>query len=132
MKIAVVTDDGKTISRHFGRAQYYLVVEVEAGSEIVRSLRDKMGHQDFAESGSVHVHSGESHGFDPASQTRHARMLEAIHDCQVVIAGGMGRGAYQNIRESGKEVFVVSTKDIDQALDAYLSGTLEDMADLIH
>ena len=31
MKIAAVTDDGKTISAHFGRARYYVVVTVEDG-----------------------------------------------------------------------------------------------------
>jgi predicted Fe-Mo cluster-binding NifX family protein len=29
MKIAIVSDDGMTISQHFGRATYYVVVSVE-------------------------------------------------------------------------------------------------------
>jgi predicted Fe-Mo cluster-binding NifX family protein len=29
MKIAVITDDGKTISQHFGRAPYYMVFSIE-------------------------------------------------------------------------------------------------------
>jgi len=32
MKIAFVSDDGITISRHFGRATYYVVVEIENGT----------------------------------------------------------------------------------------------------
>ncbi len=133
MKIAVVTDDGKMISRHFGRAQNYLVVEVEAGKEIARSLRDKMGHHEF--SGAEEKATGQQgvgHGFGPASQKRHEQMLQAINDCQVVIAGGMGRGAYQSMVDAGKEVYVVSTQDVDQALEAYLGGTLENMMNLIH
>ena len=31
MKIAVVSDDGVSISRHFGRAPYYVVLTVEGG-----------------------------------------------------------------------------------------------------
>ena len=31
MKVGVVTDDGKTVSPHFGMAQYYLVYEIENG-----------------------------------------------------------------------------------------------------
>jgi len=31
MKIAVITDDGKTISQHFGRSPYYLVLTIEEG-----------------------------------------------------------------------------------------------------
>jgi predicted Fe-Mo cluster-binding NifX family protein len=43
MKIAVITDDGKTISQHFGHAPYYLVVTVENNKIIDRELRDKPG-----------------------------------------------------------------------------------------
>ena len=39
MKVAAITDDGKNISLHFGRAQYYLVVTVEDGVIVDRELR---------------------------------------------------------------------------------------------
>ena len=38
MKIAVVTDDQQTVSRHFGRAPYYLVFTVENGAIVSREL----------------------------------------------------------------------------------------------
>ena len=44
MRIAAVTEDGITISQHFGRAPYYLVVTVENGKIVGRERRDKMGH----------------------------------------------------------------------------------------
>ena len=47
MKIAAITDDGQTISMHFGRAQYYLICTVENGEItaplIIEALR-KAGH----------------------------------------------------------------------------------------
>ena len=48
MKIALVTEDGQTISQHFGRAAHYLVVTIEDGKIIGRQLRDKLGHTHFA------------------------------------------------------------------------------------
>ena len=51
MKIAVITDNGKTISRHFGRAPHYVVVTVENGKVIAREMREKVGHQDFSREG---------------------------------------------------------------------------------
>jgi predicted Fe-Mo cluster-binding NifX family protein len=39
MKIAAITDDGKTISQHFGRAPYYLVVTVENGQIVDHTER---------------------------------------------------------------------------------------------
>jgi predicted Fe-Mo cluster-binding NifX family protein len=44
MKIAAVSDDGTTISAHFGRAPFYVVVTVEDGRIVARETRDKMGH----------------------------------------------------------------------------------------
>jgi len=132
MNTAFVTDDGKTISKHFGRAQYYLVVGIEKNEETSRSLREKMGHQHFAGEDAGREHADGPHGFGPASQNRHSRMLEAITDCQIIVAGGMGRGAYVSMQESGKQVFVVSLSDIGEALEAFKAGTLKDMADLVH
>ena len=47
MKVAVITDDGKTISRHFGRAPYYVVLTIEDGQIIHREMRSKFGHGQF-------------------------------------------------------------------------------------
>ena len=48
MKIAAVSEDGITISQHFGRAPFYIVVTVENKAIISREKRDKMGHAHFA------------------------------------------------------------------------------------
>lgn len=37
MKIAIVSDDGQTISRHFGRAENYIVVSYEQEKIIDRN-----------------------------------------------------------------------------------------------
>jgi len=132
MKIAFVTDDGISVSRHFGRAGKYLVVEVNEGREINRELREKMGHQHFAHQEDGYSHGSGEHGFDPASQSRHANMLSAIEDCDVVVCGGMGRGAYHSITDSGKQVFMVEDLDINGNLANYFSGTLKNAEDLVH
>lgn len=36
IKIAAVSDDGQTISQHFGRAKYYTVLTIENGQIIAR------------------------------------------------------------------------------------------------
>ena len=97
MKIALITDDGKTISQHFGRAPYYLVVTIDEGKVIDRETREKMGHNQFSGHGHEEGH-GEQHGLDGGSHGKHAQMADAISDCQVVICGGMGMGAYESMR----------------------------------
>ena len=39
-KIAAVSDDGVTISAHFGRAPIYVVVSVDEGKVLSRETRD--------------------------------------------------------------------------------------------
>jgi predicted DNA-binding protein (UPF0251 family) len=47
MKIAFISDDGKTISRHFGRAAYYVVLTIEDGKVVRRDQLPKLGHGHF-------------------------------------------------------------------------------------
>lgn len=67
MKIAVISDDRKSISMHFGRALYYVVVSVEDGKIVGREVRSKVGHHTFGD----HPHEeqpGTPHGYDAASR----------------------------------------------------------------
>lgn len=131
MKIAVITDDGKTISRHFGRAPYYMVVMVEDGKIAGHELREKMGHQHFA--GEHHEeHHHEQHGLDQASHDKHSQMAGPISDCQVVICGGMGMGAYESMKLLNIRPFVTDYHDIDEAVQAFISGKLVDHSEMLH
>lgn len=40
MKIGLISEDGVTISQHFGRAPYYLVLTVENGSIVSKEKRE--------------------------------------------------------------------------------------------
>ena len=133
MKIAAITDDGRTISQHFGRAPYYLVATVENGTIVNREMRDKLGHAHFAnESHEGDSSTGQPHGFDPAAQSRHARMAEAIADCQALLCGGMGAGAYQSMVERGIKPVVTDVVSIDEAVTAYIEGKIVDRTDRLH
>lgn len=131
MKIAFITDDGRTISAHFGRARYYAVLTVENGQVVARELRPKLGHAQFSAQESPGAHTG-PHGTDPASQSRHAGMAEAIRDCETLVCGGMGYGAYQAMRELGIKPVVTDEVEIEVALRAYLEGHLEDHTERLH
>ena len=133
MKIAAITDDEQSISQHFGRAPYYLVVTVENGQIVKRERRDKLGHAHFANEPHEHDHQpGERHGFDPASQDRHARMAASIADCEVLLCRGMGAGAYESMQQAGIRPIVTDIPDIDKAVQAYLDGRIVDRVDRLH
>ena len=132
MKIAVITDDGKTISRHFGRARYYQVVEIKNGEVVDKEMRDKIGHSHYAHREQRHTDPTKGSGTDPASHSKHERMSEAISDCDALICGGMGRGAYQSMETFGIKPIVTKIEAIDEAIEAYLEGNLQDQTEMLH
>lgn len=132
MKIAAITDDGKTISLHFGRAPYYLVVTVEEGKIVHQELREKMGHNHFHNQLHAVEQPGEQHGMDPVSHNKHLEMAEAIADCEALLCGGMGMGAYQSMQVRGIKPVVTDIRDIQQAVQAYIEGKIVDRVDKLH
>jgi predicted Fe-Mo cluster-binding NifX family protein len=131
MKIAAVTDDGITISQHFGRASQYAVLTVEKGQIVSRELRDKLGHSHFAGQERAHDPS-QPHGFGPEAQDRHSRMIGAIQDCQVLLARGMGSGARSSLEAAGIHTIVTDVEDIDAAVQGFVAGRLVDHPELLH
>ncbi len=131
MKIACVTDDERTISPHFGRALYYVVLTIENGQVAGRERRDKLNHQHFA-AGEHPGPSGAPHGFDAASQARHSSMAEAIADCQVLLCRGMGFGAHRSLEELGITPIITDIAAIGGAVTAYLNGSLVDHPERLH
>jgi predicted Fe-Mo cluster-binding NifX family protein len=124
MKIAFITDDGKTISQHFGQAAHYMVLNIVDGKISGREMRDKLGHKDFPTEG---------HSLDPvAHHDRHAQMADSIMDCQVLICGGMGTPAYQSMLQLNIKPIVTDISDIEAAAQAYLAGSLVDRTDRLH
>ncbi len=139
-KIAFVTNDGKKISQHFGRAQYYQVLTIEDGKIIAEEQRAKLGHQQFGDRQHNHGPHGDGHGAGRESgeghgmhsRDKHMSMLEAIADCEVLVARGMGRGAYMHLEEAKIKPFVTDITDIHAAAEAYIGGKLEDHTEKLH
>lgn len=125
MKIAIVSDNGTAISRHFGRARQYIVVTIEQGRETAREIRAKSDCHSQPHDGAAHDAHGQS---DP----RHDAILSAISDCQVVIAGGMGAGMDQRLRAAGITPIRTRIPGVEIAIEKFLDGRLSDMIELVH
>ena len=131
MKIAAITDDGTTISQHFGRASHYLVATIEDGKIVKREMRDKLGHAHFADE--PHDEDpGQPHGYGPAAEDRHNRMAASIGDCQALLCRGMGMGAYESMQAHGIKPVVTDIASIDVAVMAYVEGRIVDHVDRLH
>jgi len=136
LKIAVVTDDGKTIHRHFGRAPYYLIYTIEEGSITAKQQVDKAHHH------GQHHHHHEEHSTVQVGDIqdadhhqdadRHQDMFEPLAGCQILLARGMGRGAYNGLKRIHVEPIITTIGNIDEAVQAYLAGTLENHLEKLH
>jgi predicted Fe-Mo cluster-binding NifX family protein len=127
MKIAVVTDDGVTISQHFGRAPFYAVLTAEDGRIVAVEQREKFAHH----------HGPGEHGHEggharPEAENTHGRMLSPIGDCEVMIARGMGNGAYYSLQEAGIKPIITDVADIQEAVERYLKGDLTNHVERLH
>ena len=132
MKIAAVSEDGVSISQHFGRAPHYVVLTIEGGQIVADELRPKVGHHTFASQEHSHPAPDKRHGCDAGSQTKHRLMAESITDCEVLIAGGMGWGAYESLRGRGIRPIVTDLTDIREAVLRLLRGELPDQMERLH
>jgi predicted Fe-Mo cluster-binding NifX family protein len=130
MKIAVASDDGETVSQHFGRAQHYVVVTVVNGQIEKREVRDKFGHIHF-EGDHEHTQDREHH-YGPEADHRHGEMMQPISDCEVLIAGGMGGGAAQSLLSRNIRPVMTEIKSIDEAVRALVDGRLNNHPERIH
>jgi len=131
MKIAVISEDEKTISQHFGMAPLYVVVTAGDGKVVSKETRPKAGHHNLGGHHEEHA-PGERHGFDTAAQQIHTTMASNIIDCQVLIAGGMGMGAYDSLKSYNIEPVITDIKNIDEAVNLYLAGKLPNLMERLH
>ena len=136
MKIAAVTDDNITISQHFGRALQYSVVTVENGEIVDRELRDKASHKDFQPEGLEGQHrsrdDARGHGYGRHSAEKHKRMFASINDCQILLARGMGQGAYNGLVQMGIKPILTDIPEIEMAIHAVLDESIVDHPERLH
>ena len=109
MKIAIASDDERTISSHFGRAKGFVIYEVKEGEIINKEYR--------LNTFTPHVRGGDPHD-------RHGPILRALKDCKVVISHGMGRRIYEDLKKTGIEVFITEETRVEEALRRYLKREL--------
>ena len=132
MKIAIVSDDGQTISKHFGRAGEYLGFSVEQEKIVDRKSLPK---EDFCHAShrrqGRHRHRSDPRGKGRSSSTHH-QMFEAIKDCDVVLSRGMSRGAYLDLQSLGIRPIVTDIANIDTAVQTVLDDTVIDHVENLH
>ncbi|MCG3156394.1 MAG: hypothetical protein DKINENOH_03018 [bacterium] len=129
MKIAVATEDGKTISAHFGRSPFFAIYEIADSKVINKEMRRNTFTGHFRGGG---AHGDGRHDHSKGDEHAHQTVAEGLQDCQTVISHGMGRRAWEDLRSRGIEMIVTDETEVERALNLYLAGELKDRTEKLH
>ena len=101
-RIAIPSDDRQTIAPHFGRAGGFLVFDFD-GTALTADYRlmPELGRE-----------------------SRHEGIVNALRDCDVVIAGGMGGGMMSALYAAGIEVAISTVADARKAAEMLVADIL--------
>ena len=136
MKIAVACMNEFTVSAHFGRAEKYMVYDIEEGKVSGRKLVPKAGHRHFSQQQGAgshgHGHGQGGSGLGHHAACKHEQMIENIRDCDVLLVGGMGRGAYLDLQKWGIRPIVTDITEVEKAVQAVVDGTIVDHTEKLH
>lgn len=106
MKIAVGTDDKKTIRRgHFGDNRYYLIYEILNGEIYAEELKENP----YA--------LGKQHEHGQAKN-----IMDLLHDCQLFMGKSMDAKLLSKITEKNIDAIITMMDDIKETVNAYLNS----------
>jgi len=122
MRVAIASGNGRTVSRHYGRARHFLVLTIDDGRIVAREARLRPG--------ALTSHPA---GCSPEETTGHGRRAARIvADCDALIAGGMGPGAFEHLRHQGVTPVLTDVRDPDEAALRYAAGELPHLPERMH
>jgi predicted Fe-Mo cluster-binding NifX family protein len=104
MKIAVTSQNRRTITEHAGKCRKFWIYHIDKGQTTGRELLELPLEQSFHESSSHDPHP--------------------LDDVQVLISASMGPGLRQRLIAKGIDALMTVETDPDVAVAAYLQGTL--------
>lgn len=123
MKIAVASTDGTNMSPHFGRSRCFVVFTVEGGKVTAQQVHDNTYTAHAL--GRCKDEAGQHHG-QPHS---HADIVGALRDCEVVLCGGMGWRAAQELEAAGIRPIVVRQPGTAREIaKSFLGGKIKTQA----
>jgi predicted Fe-Mo cluster-binding NifX family protein len=108
MKIAVGTDDNRTIRKgHFGESHYFRVIEMLNGEIVSQEVRQNPTLESDA---NRHTHG------------QAERILELLEDCSLFMARSMGKRSMAKLADQDIDCIISEYDHIDLAVAEYIFG----------
>ncbi len=107
MKIAVTSQNRKTVTGHAGKCRKFWIYHTEFAEIVDRRLLEL-----------------------PIEQSLHACSHDAPHpldEVNVLISGGLGNGLQKRLKQRGIVAVATADADLDHAVTAWLNGNLKEL-----
>jgi predicted Fe-Mo cluster-binding NifX family protein len=119
MKIAVASNDGVSVSEHFGRTNRFVVFEVEDNTIVHEEHRNGIRLTDAM--GICESQRGRNQ-----AALDYSAILAALDDCRVILCRGMGWRAASALVRGGLNPLVIKGEvSPREAVEQYMNGTLQ-------
>jgi predicted Fe-Mo cluster-binding NifX family protein len=105
MKIAVTSQNRKTITEHAGMCRKFWIYEIDDKTVVKKTMLELAKEQSFHE----------SHGAGP----------HPLADIDTLICGGAGEGLIRRLNDMGIQGLVTTETEPDSAVAHFLDGTLK-------
>lgn len=129
MRIALATDDQKTLAFHLGRCKGFVMVEVEDGKEVKRwYVENTFAHSHHFGGRHLHHEHHGHHDHEDGHGHNHQGLLSLLEGAKYVVSRGMGRRIYDDLLRHGFEPFLTKEASLDRVLQGILDGSLKNEA----
>ncbi|MBK8943846.1 MAG: iron-molybdenum cofactor biosynthesis protein [Ignavibacteriae bacterium] len=118
MKIAVATDDFKTVTGHVGRCNGFVVFEIKDG---------KIANKENRENNFTNHHHGNHHHHSNEHEhnSTHGNLLSGLKDCSHLICTSAGWRLQEDFTNNGKQLIFTNEELAEDAAIKLFEGTLE-------
>jgi predicted Fe-Mo cluster-binding NifX family protein len=124
MRIALATDDFKTITGHVGRCNGFIIYDSDDSG--IKKIEDRKN------TFTLHAHRGgdhEHHQGHGHSGHSHQGLVEGLKDCQYLISQGAGRRLVDELKQVGIEMIITVESDPETAIEKLKKNELTDHPD---
>ena len=112
MKIAIATDDKKTIAVRMGRAKYFGIFEVE--NREIKSF-EFVVNKHASSHDHEHGHHHEEHNDEEIN--KHAKDIQVLKECDYMIAKAVGPNMKDALKTIKLEIIKISKSNNDSIID---------------
>lgn len=103
MKLAIASNNGVTMSQHFGHSSCFIIYELEG--DLVKGREVRTLPAAPHDIGDAAEQAPQAHG--------HASLLQALEGCSAMLCGGIGSRAAEELKAHQIEALVTLDTDLD-------------------